>query len=93
MRFTDSTLSTSENTLDNLSIQTNQSDKTIVINGQLLESTTVNIYDLQGRVVSTSVLQATNRSQTIDVSNISTGVYVVQLSNATQNKTKKVIVK
>ncbi len=93
LRVTDSALSTPQNALDNLSIYTNDINKTVVISGQLLETTTANIYDLQGRVVSTSILETTNRSQTIDVRSLSAGVYVLQISNATQNKTQKVIIK
>ena len=93
LRVTDEALSTPQNALDNLSIYTNHSDKTIVITGQLLETATANIYDLQGRIVITSIIETTYGSKTIDVSNISTGVYVVQLVNATQQKTHKVIIR
>ncbi|WP_299119813.1 T9SS type A sorting domain-containing protein [uncultured Winogradskyella sp.] len=92
LHVTNGALSTPENTLDNLSIYSNQNNKTVVITGQLFQPTTVKIYDLQGRVVNTSLLQISHRSQSIDVSNLSTGVYVVQLVNETQNKYQKVII-
>jgi len=75
-----------------LSIYTNRADNTVVITGQLLFSTIAKIYELQGRVVSTSILETTNRLQTIDVSNFNTGVYIVELSNTSQKKTQKVII-
>jgi hypothetical protein len=93
LRVSNSTLSTPQNTLDAISIYTNDAAKTIVIAGELLEATTAKVYDLQGRAVSTSQLDATNRSQSIDVSNLSTGVYVIQLQNATGNITQKVIIR
>ncbi|NRD20791.1 T9SS type A sorting domain-containing protein [Winogradskyella eckloniae] len=91
LRFTTTALSTAETTLDQISIYNNQSDKTIVIAGQLTETTTANLYDIQGRKVSSTLLQSSSRSQTIDVSNLSTGVYIVELQNGLQNKTQKVI--
>jgi hypothetical protein len=93
LRFGEGALSTTETTLADLNIFTNQNDKTIVIAGQLLEPTTASVYDIQGRLVNTTSLVATSRSQTIDVSNLSSGVYVVQVSNGTQNKTQKVILR
>ena len=93
LRFTNTALSTPETTLDNLNIYSNPSDKTIVVAGQLLETTTANLYDLQGRLVDSSLLQNTDRSHSIDVSNLSIGVYVVELINGTQNKTQKVILR
>ncbi|MBU2927594.1 fibronectin type III domain-containing protein [Winogradskyella psychrotolerans] len=92
LRFSNSTLSTLDNTLDLLSIYSNKSDKTIVISGQLTEGTTAKIYDIQGRVVMTSLLENTSRTQSINVSKLNAGVYVVQLSNGSQNKTQKVII-
>ncbi|WP_179318055.1 fibronectin type III domain-containing protein [Winogradskyella helgolandensis] len=92
LRFSNSTLSTLDNTLDQLSIYSNKSDKTIVISGQLTEETTAKIYDIQGRVVMTSLLENTSRTQSINVSKLNAGVYVVQLINGSQNKTQKVII-
>ena len=93
LRISDSSLSTSENTLDALNIYTNEADKTIVIAGQLLDTTKATIYDLQGRAVLSTDLITSNRSQSIDVSGLSIGVYVVELNNGIQNKTQKVIIR
>ncbi|WP_299098977.1 T9SS type A sorting domain-containing protein [uncultured Winogradskyella sp.] len=91
LRFTNTTLSTAETTLDNINIYSNASDKTIVVAGQLTETTTATIYDIQGRKVSSTLLHSSKRSQAIDVSTLSIGVYVVELVSGTQNKTQKVI--
>ncbi|WP_179347840.1 T9SS type A sorting domain-containing protein [Winogradskyella pacifica] len=93
LRMSDSTLSTNENTLDALTIYTNEADKTIVIAGQLTDATKATIYDLQGRVILSENLMTSSTSQAIDVSGLSTGVYIVELNNITQNKTQKVILK
>ena len=92
LRFTDNALSTVDNTLDTLSIYTNNTEKTIVMAGQLLESTTANVYDLQGRLVATRQLETSKTRQSIAVSNLSSGVYVVQLSDVKQSKSLKVII-
>ncbi|WP_179004909.1 Calx-beta domain-containing protein [Winogradskyella forsetii] len=91
LRFTENTLSTLNPDLDHLNIYSNKSAKTIVIAGQLLESTTAKLYDIQGRLVQTTLLDTT-RLQTIDVSNLNAGIYIVQLENGLQNKTQKVII-
>ncbi|NRD23250.1 T9SS type A sorting domain-containing protein [Winogradskyella litoriviva] len=93
LRYTTTALSTSETSLDNLSIFNNTSEKTIVVSGQLLEDTKANLYDIQGRLVTKSLLNSSNRLQNIDVSNLSTGVYVIELINETQTKTQKVIIR
>jgi hypothetical protein len=93
LRFADSALSDVDNTLDALRIYTNDSDKTIVITGQLLEATTANVYDLQGRLVAASQLETSKSRQSIDVSNLSTGVYVVQLTDASNSKSQKLIIR
>ncbi|MBU2929972.1 T9SS type A sorting domain-containing protein [Winogradskyella psychrotolerans] len=93
LRLSNSTLSTTINTLDALTIYTNTADKTIVVAGQLADATKATIYDLQGRIVISKNLITSSRSQAIDVSGLSTGVYVVELNNNTQNKTQKVILK
>jgi hypothetical protein len=93
LTFGNSALSITQTTLDRLTIYTNQNEKTIVINGALLEATTASVYDLQGLVVSSKQLLSSNRSQTIDVSNLSSGVYVVQLDNGTHSRTQKVILR
>jgi hypothetical protein len=92
LRVTNGSLSTPENTLNNLSIFTNKDAQTIVIDGQLLENTMVKIYDIQGRIVSKTILSISNQHQNINVSHLSTGIYVLKLENTSQNRTEKVII-
>lgn len=93
LHVSNSTLSTIDTNLDQLSIYTDKADKTIVIAGQLIESTTATVYDVQGRLVSATQLQTALRSQTIDVSQLNAGIYIVKLHNGVQNKTQKVILR
>ncbi|WP_400076754.1 T9SS type A sorting domain-containing protein [Winogradskyella sp. R77965] len=91
LHLTDNALSKTDNTLSDLSIYTNHNSKKIIISGQLLEPTVINVYDLQGRNVKKVKLLKSNKSQSIDVSQLSYGFYVVELKNTSHNKTQKII--
>lgn len=91
LRFSDSSLSTVENSFDDLTIYTNQAQRSIVISGQLVEHTIANIYDIQGRLVRSQQLDTTTTLQTITASELGTGVYIVELSNDRTSKTEKII--
>jgi hypothetical protein len=93
LRVSNSTLSTPQHTLDAISIYTNTADNTIVIAGEFLEATTASVYDIQGRVVNTTLLNTNSRSQLIDVYDLKTGIYMVKLQNTTGNRTYKIIKK
>lgn len=93
LRFSDSALSDIDNTFDALNIYANNTNKTIVITGELLESTTAHIYDLQGRLVTKTRLETDITNQSIDTSNLSTGVYVIRLESAALNKSQKIIIR
>ncbi len=93
LRFSDQTLSTPETTFDGLQIFTTASPRTLFIKGQLDETSSITLYDIQGRVVLSSQLETSSSTNQVDVSNLSSGVYVVKLNNASQQKTQKVILK
>ncbi len=78
---------------ENLRIYTTSSPKTLFIKGALSKSTTANLYDIQGRLVLSKILNSNNTENTMDISTIGTGVYVVQVKNDNQIKTQKVIIK
>jgi hypothetical protein len=93
LRFFDNALSDIDNTFDALNIYANNTTKTIVIAGQLLDATLAHIYDLQGRLVTKTRLKTNITNQSIDTSNLSTGVYVIQLESAALNKSQKIIIR
>ncbi|MBO3115766.1 T9SS type A sorting domain-containing protein [Winogradskyella sp. DF17] len=93
LRFAANALSIPQNELDGLQIFTNAQNSTIVVSGDLNENTSASIFDLQGRLVKQVELDASLRTQSISTSGLTTGVYVVQLSNSSQSKTEKVILK
>ncbi len=78
---------------DNLRIYTTINPKALFITGQLTKATTANLYDIQGRLVLSKALDSNTTENTIDISSVSTGIYVVKLNNDNQVKTQKVIIK
>lgn len=93
IHFTNTTLSTTENVFDSLTIYADQTNRSIYIAGEVSENTVAKVYDIQGRLISSKTLTTNLRLQSIDVNNINPGVYIVELSNTSQNKTQKVILK
>lgn len=86
-------LSNTEYDINDLQIYTITSARTLFIKGQLAKTTTISLYDIHGRMVTSSVLGTSSNVNQLNLSNLNSGVYVVKLSNATQQKTQKVILK
>lgn len=93
LQFSDQTLSTPETSINGLQIFAAATTKALFIKGQLSSATTVDLYDIQGRLVLSSNLEGSSNSNQVDLSSLATGVYIVKLNNATQQKTQKVILK
>lgn len=93
MRFSDQTLSTPDTAINGLQIYSTAAPRALFVKGQLTDTTTITMYDVQGRVVLSSQLEASSNSNQVDVSNLSSGLYVVKLNNTSQQKTQKVILK
>jgi hypothetical protein len=93
LRFSAGSLSISENELDNLRIFTTKTPRVLTVSGQLLEDTELKLYDIRGRLVLTEQLNDASLNNTIDVSRLQDGVYVVELNNAYQRKSQKVIIR
>ena len=79
--------------LEGLQIYTESSLKTIVIAGQLYGQSKAYLYDVQGRLVLSQALNVSNRTNSIDVSKLSEGVYVIKVVNDQQTKTQKLVIK
>ena len=93
LRFSNTVLSTPQNSIANLNVFTNYTDKTINIQGELSSPTNARVYDIQGRLVVSQLLNVRNNKQSINVSKLSTGIYIVKLENGTLNEARKVILK
>ena len=67
--------------------------KTLVIHGVLDSKTTANVYSLQGKLVASKVFNKFSTSNSIDVSMLNTGMYIVKMYNAKhQVQTKKLFI-
>ncbi|MEM5563459.1 GEVED domain-containing protein, partial [Psychroserpens sp. AS72] len=93
LRFEEETLSTGSNDLSDLNIYTTTHPKALFVKGQLFEDTQLSIFDLQGRLIKTMVLSASETNHRIDVSSLNTAVYMVTLKNSSQEITEKVVIK
>ncbi|WP_412560890.1 fibronectin type III domain-containing protein [Winogradskyella sp. MIT101101] len=86
LRFNSNVLGTTDQLLEQLKIYTNSIENTIVISGQLLSETDFKLYDINGRIVSSNELDINTNRQSIDVSNLSSGIYIVELLSTTNEK-------
>ena len=94
LRFEVSILNTVEQPLESLSIYADSKQKTIVIDGQLLSDTGFKLYDISGRVVSFIPLDITSTKQSINIAQLSTGIYIVELiSDTNEKRIEKLIIK
>lgn len=94
LRYASSALSLQPNDgLNELIIYTNNTNKDIIIKGLLTNDTTTDLYDIQGRLVLNKKLDQSLSTQSIDISSMSTGVYIIKVSSISGNKTQKLIIK
>lgn len=87
-------LSTGGQPLDSLSIYTDSKQNTIVIDGQLFSATDFKLYDIRGRVISSIPLDMASTKQSINVAQLGTGIYIVELvSNTNAKRIEKLVIK
>ena len=89
------TTQVSEEKLNQVSLYPNPASTFFTLNN-VLEGTTVNVIDVTGKVVastsSATVINSGDKSMTIETSNLSNGVYMIQLKNNGAVAHKKLIV-
>ena len=93
LRFVANQLNVKEIELEALNIFTNYSQKTIVIEGKVEQQTSFQLFDVHGRLVTNTALMQQSNRQIIDVSQLTSGIYVIKLKNNTTTKTQKVVLK
>ena len=92
LRTTSDTFSSPYNALSSVEVFSLKSEKKLVIQGQLKNDSVLKIYDTRGRLIETHQLEASQTKHAVDVSTISSGVYVVNLNNKYQSKTTKLVI-
>ena len=93
LRLVNQSLSTNEMNLNALQIFTNHNERRLIIKGLLSNSAELNIFDIQGRVMTYAELKANINSQTVSINNLPSGVYIVTIKNENASLTKKIILK
>ena len=89
--FSDNALGVNEDSLNNVNIYA--LERELFIKGQLAHNTNATLFDMQGRAVLKVSLDTESQMNTIDISGLSNGIYIVQLSDIEYSKSKKVILK
>ncbi len=93
LRFSNNVLSNMETDFQSLNIIVSQQTSELIINGNLPKNTKSKLLDLQGRNVYTFEISPDKNQQRIDVSHLSTGIYILKISNTNSNLSKKIILK
>jgi hypothetical protein len=93
LRFDITTLSTNESDLETIQVYSDYNNDQIVIKGILTSETQVKLFDMQGRQILNDKLNNRNSTNTLSTTNLSSGVYLVKISNSISSISKKVIVK
>jgi hypothetical protein len=90
----DSTVTFSVKVIDSSSLDIySTGHKTVVISGVLNAKTTANVYNLLGKLVVSKTFEKFSTSNSLDVSSLPTGIYLVKIHNAHhQVKTKKLFI-
>ena len=92
IHFSNQTLTLEDDFIDNIVIYSSNAPKEIVIKGRLNANTNASLYDIRGRLIFNKVLNIASNENTINVSNLGTGVYILKLSNKARIRTKKLII-
>ncbi|NRA91506.1 MAG: DUF5011 domain-containing protein, partial [Psychroserpens sp.] len=93
LRFEQETLSNTDLDLENILVFSDSKNDQIVVQGQLTDDTEFVLYDIQGRVILRKDLDLNSTINTIDTTNFSNGVYLVQLTSKTNSLSKKLIIR
>ena len=93
LRFGTQTLGVGTTDLEGLQIYTVSRLRRVVIAGPLYGQSKAYLYDVQGRLVLSQALDVSRRANSIDVSKLSEGVYVIKVVNDQQTKTQKLVIK
>jgi hypothetical protein len=93
LRYSSKSLTADTHSFDDVQIYNKTAPKEIIIKGLLKANTKVSLYDTQGRLVLQKSLNNTSSTNTIDITNLSVGVYLVKVHNESQTKTQKLFIR
>ncbi|WP_422105440.1 T9SS type A sorting domain-containing protein [Winogradskyella sp.] len=81
-----------ETDLNHLQIYTLSDVDQLVIRGAINQHTKAKLYDINGRIVLSKAIEVDRNYNTLDTSNLQTGVYIIELLHSTATYTQKVII-
>lgn len=90
LRFTNKPLSLNDSDLDHLKIYSPRNSGQLIVKGNIAEKSELDIYDLNGRLLKSVGINSNQAVNSIDVSSLSTGIYIVRINSNTSFKIKKV---
>lgn len=90
LRFTNKSLSVTNPNFDALDVYSPLNTGNLIVRGNVNEVTSLEIFDLNGRMLQTFSVQPNQAVNRFEVSNLATGIYIVKLNNKTQSKIKKI---
>lgn len=91
--YLNSTLSVKENNIEDVIIFEDDQSEKLIVKGQLNSNTQMELYDISGRLITHKVLNETLSTNSMDVSSLSTGIYIVRLFDNAKVKTQKLIIR
>ncbi|WP_047546243.1 T9SS type A sorting domain-containing protein [Psychroserpens sp. Hel_I_66] len=94
VRFSSNALSDKNPTLDAVNIFSDTTNKTIVITGQIENHTKANVFDVNGRMITSHNLSSNLDRNIIAVSQLSAGIYILELEdNSNTRRTQKLVIR
>lgn len=93
LRYSSNEISASISVLDNILIYSDHSNKEIIIKGELSENSNAKLYDIHGRVIINHDLYSTKSVNSINVSGLSAGIYIIKISDGINTKTQKLVIR
>ena len=92
LRLSRETLSTISFDVDSLNIFTTKTPNALFVKGLLNGNTSLQMYDVRGRMVLNTPLDSSKTSNQINLSDLNRGIYVVKLINKNYVKSQKVVI-
>jgi hypothetical protein len=92
LHLVNSTLSYGGNGLSELQLYTTNGAHMLHIKGNITSDTLVSVYDTQGRLMHSRQLDGQDKNNTLDLSILSNGMYIVKLRSGSMEKIKKIVV-
>jgi hypothetical protein len=92
LRTTSDTFSAASTALNSVEIFTIAETNELTVRGQLRSASVLKLHDIRGRLINSYHLDPNQTEHKIDVSAVSPGVYIVNLSNEFQAKTTKLVI-